>query len=175
MFVRPAKRSAFTLIELLVVIAIIAVLIALLLPAVQAAREAARRISCVNNLKQIGIALHNYHSTFDTFPTGGWIYIATQPNTINMNMGWSAAVLPWLEQPALYAGLNVGFPYNDPTNTTAAYTVLTVYLCPSEPRATFWNASPGDTYPSADADYGGMYGPRGLAARPSPTTPPPAP
>ena len=90
-------RRGFTLIELLVVIAIIAVLIALLLPAVQAAREAARRINCVSNLKQVGIALHGYHDAHNTFPAGGWIAVPTQPNTINMNMGWSAAVLPWLD------------------------------------------------------------------------------
>ncbi len=163
---RPSDTSrAFTLIELLVVIAIIAVLIALLLPAVQAAREAARRITCVNNLKQIGIALHGYHDVFNTFPAGGWIALATQPATVNMNMGWSAAVLPWIEQRALYNGLNVNFPYNNAVNSTAAYTVLTVYLCPSEPRQTNWNKYPGpppDPYPSADADYGGMFGPRGL-------------
>src|SRR5271168_825598 len=114
------KRAGFTLIELLVVIAIIAVLIALLLPAVQAAREAARRIQCVNNLKQIGIALHGYHDSYDTFPSGGWISLPSQPQTINMNIGWSAVVLPWLEQNAVYGGLNFSFPYNVAVNSTAA-------------------------------------------------------
>src|SRR5215469_1952375 len=168
-------RRAFTLIELLVVIAIIAVLIALLLPAVQAAREAARRIQCVNNLKQIGIALHGYHDTHNTFPAGGWIAIFGQPSTNNMNMGWSASVLPWLEQTAVYGGLNLSYPYNVAVNSTAAYTVLEVYLCPSEPRKSYWNQYPGpppDPYPSADADYGGMYGPRGLV--PGFTNNPPA-
>jgi prepilin-type N-terminal cleavage/methylation domain-containing protein/prepilin-type processing-associated H-X9-DG protein len=162
---RSRAVRGFTLIELLVVTAIIAVLIALLLPAVQAAREAARRNSCVSNLKQIGIALHGYHDTNNTFPAGGWISLPAQPQTINMNMGWSAVVLPWLEQTALYSELNFSFPYNVAVNSTAAYTVLEVYLCPSEPRKTYWNQSPGpppDPYPSADADYGGMYGPRGL-------------
>ena len=82
-----------------------------------------------------------------------------------MNIGWSASVLPWLEQNVVYAGLNFSFPYNVAVNSTAAYTVMQVYLCPSEPRKTYWNQSPGpppDPYPSADADYGGMYGPRGL-------------
>jgi prepilin-type N-terminal cleavage/methylation domain-containing protein/prepilin-type processing-associated H-X9-DG protein len=167
MHLRPPFRdkSGFTLIELLVVIAIIAVLIALLLPAVQAAREAARRIQCVSNLKQIGIALHGYHDSHNTFPAGGWIALFGQPLTNNMNMGWSASVLPWLEQNVVYAGLNFSFPYNVAVNSTAAYTVMEVYLCPSEPRKTYWNQSPGpppDPYPSADADYGGMYGPRGL-------------
>jgi prepilin-type N-terminal cleavage/methylation domain-containing protein/prepilin-type processing-associated H-X9-DG protein len=158
----PESRRGFTLIELLVVIAIIAILIALLLPAVQMAREAARRINCVSNLKQIGIALHGYHDNHNTFPSGGWIYLTTMPNTINMNMGWSAAVLPWLEQQPLYSQLNQSVIYDAPANSTAGYTVLNIYLCPSEPRKTYWNATPGDVYLSADADYGGMYGPRGL-------------
>jgi prepilin-type N-terminal cleavage/methylation domain-containing protein/prepilin-type processing-associated H-X9-DG protein len=166
---RPPSRHerGFTLIELLVVIAIIAVLIALLLPAVQAAREAARRIQCVSNLKQIGIALHGYHDSQNTFPAGGWILLPAQPQNINMNMGWSASVLPYLEQNAVYGGLNFSFPYNVAVNSTAAFTVLAVYLCPSEPRKTFWNQAPGppaDPFPSADADYGGMYGPRALGS-----------
>ncbi len=166
---RPYEtRRAFTLIELLVVIAIIAVLIALLLPAVQAAREAARRIQCVNNLKQIGIALHGYHDAYNTFPSGGWIAIYGQPATQNMNTGWSASVLPWLEQRALFDGLNLSVVYDNAANSTAAYTVLQVYLCPSEPRQSYWNKYPGppqpDPYPSADADYGGMYGPRTLGS-----------
>jgi prepilin-type N-terminal cleavage/methylation domain-containing protein/prepilin-type processing-associated H-X9-DG protein len=164
---RFAVRRGFTLIELLVVIAIIAVLIALLLPAVQAAREAARRISCVNNLKQIGIALHGYHDVFTTFPAGGWIPVYGQSLTASMNMGWSASVIPWLEQNVVYSGLNFSFPYNVPANSTAASTVFQVYLCPSEPRTTYWNRFPGpppDPYPSADGDYGGMYGPRALGS-----------
>jgi prepilin-type N-terminal cleavage/methylation domain-containing protein/prepilin-type processing-associated H-X9-DG protein len=169
---RPRGRPAFTLIELLVVLAIIGVLVALLLPAVQAAREAARRISCVNNLKQLGIALHGYHDVHGTFPAGGWIALPTQPSTLNMNMGWSAAVLPWLEQRSLYDGLNLAFPYNNPVHATAAYTVLAVYLCPSEPRKSLWNRYPGDPFDSADADYGGMYGERGLSSPASNNNPP---
>ncbi|HEY2159410.1 MAG TPA: DUF1559 domain-containing protein [Isosphaeraceae bacterium] len=169
---RRRHRRGFTLIELLVVIAIIAVLIALLLPAVQAAREAARRVSCVNNLKQIGIGLHGYHDANNTFPAGGWIALFNQPTTVNMNVGWSAAVLPWLEQNAVYGGLNLSYPYSTAVNSTAAYTVLQVYLCPSEPRKTLWNQLPGDPFPSSDADYGGVYGPRGL--NPGFTNNPPA-
>ncbi len=163
----PSRRAGgFTLIELLVVIAIIAVLIALLLPAVQAAREAARRLQCVNNLKQIGLAAHGYHDGNNTFPAGGWT-VAT------MNIGWSAAVLPGLEQAAVYNGLNFGFSYNNAANSTAVHIVLQVYLCPSEPRKTLWNQAPGDPFPSADADYGGMFGPRGLGS-PTFTNNPPA-
>ena len=155
--VLPRRFRAFTLIELLVVIAIIAVLIALLLPAVQAAREAARRSQCVNNLKQVGLALHTYHDTNGTFPAGGWI-------ASGKDMGWSAAVLPGLEQRAVYDGLNFSYPYNTWVNSTTAHTVLNVYLCPSEPRKTLWgkNSNLGDQFLSADADYGGMVGPRGF-------------
>ena len=170
---RPRGRPAFTLIELLVVIAIIGVLVALLLPAVQAAREAARRSQCANNLKQVGLALHGYHDAAQTFPAGGWIAVFSQPLTANMNMGWSAAVLPWLEQRTLFDSVNFQARYNDAVNSTAVYTVLQVYLCPSEPRATTWNQAPGDPYPSADADYGGIYGPRGLPV-PTFTNNPPA-
>ena len=153
----PSGFRAFTLIELLVVIAIIAVLIALLLPAVQAAREAARRTQCVNNLKQIGLALHNYHDINATFPAGGWL-------VGGMDIGWSAAILPGVEQRAIYDGLNFSFPYNVAVNSTTAHTVMNVYLCPSEPRQTLWgqNSYLGDQFLSADADYGGMQGPRGF-------------
>jgi prepilin-type processing-associated H-X9-DG protein len=160
------------LIELLVVIAIIAVLIALLLPAVQAAREAARRVQCVNNLKQLGLALHGYHDAHNTFPSGGWITLFGQPATQNMNSGWSASVLPWLEPRALFDGLNLSVLYDHPANSTASYTVLLVYLCPSEPRKTFWNRYPGDRFDHADADYGGMYGERGLSSPTATNNPP---
>src|SRR5262249_55520547 len=112
--------------------------------------------------KQLGIALHGYHDAHNTFPAGGWIAIATQPGK-SMNMGWSAAVLPWLEQRALYEGLNVSFPYGDPVHSTAGHPVLQVYLRPSEPRKTEWTRPPGDGFDFADADYGGMFGPRGLS------------
>src|SRR5215468_3401179 len=99
-----AHRRGFTLIELLVVIAIIAVLIALLLPAVQAAREAARRAQCVNNLKQIGIALHNYHTANDCFPPGGLVGFRydTGANDLNGTYGAPARMLGFLEQQPLF-------------------------------------------------------------------------
>src|SRR5882757_5475096 len=100
---RHVRSRAFTLIELLVVIAIIAVLIALLLPAVQMAREAARRTQCRNHLKQIGVALHNYHDTFLTLPPG-WIGVtAGQPDVSGVNgWGWASRLLPQLDQGPLY-------------------------------------------------------------------------
>jgi len=123
-----ARHRGFTLIELLVVIAIIAVLIALLLPAVQAAREAARRMQCVNNLKQIGIALHNYHSAQESLPWGDG------PDQWNQ---WSSAalMLPYIEQSALYNAINFGWglqDWNRPFNTTTHRTQIATLLCPSD-------------------------------------------
>src|SRR5450755_3744538 len=100
------SRRGFTLIELLVVIAIIAVLIALLLPAVQAAREAARRAQCVNNLKQIGLALHNYEGAQKVLPPG---YVSTfdaSGTDLGPGWGWAAMILPQLEQVVLYSAVN---------------------------------------------------------------------
>jgi len=132
---RPARRG-FTLIELLVVIAIIAVLIALLLPAVQSAREAARRAQCVNNLKQIGLGLHNYHSTHDTFPMGCGSAVGA---------GWSqwsaqAMMLPYMEQQALYSACNFNLPVQEgaggAANVTVYNTLISSFLCPSDPNVT---------------------------------------
>ncbi len=132
-----AVQRGFTLIELLVVIAIIAVLIALLLPAVQAAREAARRAACVNNLKQMGIALHNYHDQVLAFPPG---YIAAAPfldGETDTAPGWSWAsmILPQLEQSSLYSSLNLNLPVQHPANTTGTRVTLSGYLCPSDAAA----------------------------------------
>src|SRR5215471_4045165 len=106
---RPAsRRPALTLIELLVVIAIIAVLIGLLLPAVQKVREAAARVRCGNNLKQLGTALHNYHSAYERFPPGfATPATATSPDYFNAAWGWSSFLLPYLEQEALARQMGV--------------------------------------------------------------------
>jgi prepilin-type N-terminal cleavage/methylation domain-containing protein/prepilin-type processing-associated H-X9-DG protein len=133
------RRPGFTLIELLVVIAIIAVLIALLLPAVQAAREAARRAQCVNNLKQIGLALHNYHSSNDAFPPGGLVELAADKGTYGYNVAFGvlARVLGGVEQLALYNAANFSVGANNDTigaamNSTVTGTRLSVFLCPSD-------------------------------------------
>src|SRR5262249_52351621 len=114
------RRSAFTLIELLVVIAIIAVLIGLLLPAVQSAREAARRTQCVNNLKQIGLGLHNYHDVNGTLPMDRSIYFWPYTPATPFSFSPFAMMLPFLEQAPLYAAINFNLPSgNQAGNTTA--------------------------------------------------------
>jgi prepilin-type N-terminal cleavage/methylation domain-containing protein/prepilin-type processing-associated H-X9-DG protein len=135
------RRFGFTLIELLVVIAIIAVLIALLLPAVQAAREAARRSQCTNNLKQLGLSLHNYESTNGSFPPGGEStnFTVNPPATQFVDGGWStlARILPFMEGGATYNTLNFNVDYNEATgmNFTGASAVVNVFLCPSAARS----------------------------------------
>ena len=164
--VGPSSRSVrgFTLIELLVVIAIIAVLIALLLPAVQAAREAARRAQCTNNLKQIGLALHNYHSTHDTFPMGGTPgrRMDNPSDLIGGTSGspwgaWSAQslFLPYMEQTPIYNALNFNVATQGPPQfgpaavSTGIRTTINSFVCPSNPAVpgTFYGASrPGNSY-----------------------------
>lgn len=123
------RRFGFTLIELLVVMAIIGLLVALLLPAVQSVREAARRAQCRSNLKQIGLALHNYHDVHAMFP----INYGTGPyNELNRGMSWLARVLPFVDQTALYSTLNQGAALTDPANDAVAKTVVRVFLCPSD-------------------------------------------
>jgi len=131
---RKMGRRGFTLIELLVVIAIIAVLIALLLPAVQSAREAARRAQCVNNLKQIGLAMHNYISSFEAFPPGG-ITLRGDPWANGANsLNWRALILPQLEQSPLYNSINfsINISQNPSELFTAYNTSLAAWLCPSD-------------------------------------------
>ena len=122
---RPHSPRGFTLIELLVVIAIIAVLISLLLPAVQSAREAARRIQCVNNLKQIGLGLHNYHESRGSLPGADMVFNVTELSALTQ-------ILPMLEQTSVYNSINFSFSYQDLPNTTAMYTVVSSFVCPSD-------------------------------------------
>ena len=175
----PAGRRSrgFTLIELLVVIAIIAVLIALLLPAVQAAREAARRSQCVNNLKQMGLAMHNYHSTHGAFPIGaGWP--TAKGSTARSGWGaWSAhsMMLPYLEQNAIYNAINFSTPNLSNTNegqednTSAVTVVINAFLCPSSSTYPggnnfFGKQSPGLNYFASLGSCMNQYAGNGAAA-----------
>jgi prepilin-type N-terminal cleavage/methylation domain-containing protein len=132
-------RRGFTLVELLVVIAIIGILVALLLPAVQAAREAARRMSCGNNLKQLGLACHNYHDTYKKLPSGTLVKRNANGGIIpSVNQwGWGALILPFMEQSPLHDQLDVGNVAMEVGNQTAAYRDLmrqpiASYRCPSD-------------------------------------------
>ena len=127
---RCRNRVGFTLVELLVVIAIIGILVALLLPAVQAAREAARRIQCSNNLKQLGLAFHNYHVSHKRLPLSGMYWHSSG------QLGWTSLVLPFIEQGVIYDKLSfddIGDPEDvpDPHKGWAGANAIEVYLCPS--------------------------------------------
>jgi prepilin-type N-terminal cleavage/methylation domain-containing protein/prepilin-type processing-associated H-X9-DG protein len=128
------QQHGFTLIELLVVIAIVAVLIALLLPAVQAAREAARRMQCTHNLKQIGLALHNYTTSVGVLPMT--MSLSGTGNTVFYDTGWSvqARILPYLEGNPLFNAANLGVFKEDPANSTVIMLTVNTFLCPSEVR-----------------------------------------
>jgi prepilin-type processing-associated H-X9-DG protein/prepilin-type N-terminal cleavage/methylation domain-containing protein len=124
----------FTLLELLVVVGIMAALIALLLPAVQVAREAARRVGCLNNMKQMGIALQSYHDAVGTFPMG---YVASGAfidgaSDTSPGWGWSAMILPQLDQNPLFTAGNFALPVEAVQNTTVIQSMITTYLCPSD-------------------------------------------
>lgn len=150
---RFERRAAFTLVELLVVIAIIGILVALLLPAVQSVREAARRTACLNHLRQIGLAMQNYHSSHMTFPVGGteWRGPFSPEAT---QIAWSAFLLPHIEQNNVYQQLNFQSAFDDSVNANAAATVISTYICPSSQRG---NQLSEDRGP---CDYGGMFGER---------------
>jgi prepilin-type N-terminal cleavage/methylation domain-containing protein/prepilin-type processing-associated H-X9-DG protein len=123
------RRSGFTLIELLVVIAIIAVLIALLLPAVQSAREAARRIQCTNNEKQIGLAVHNYVSSNNVLPAAEMQFLGLANGS---NFSAMSQILPFMEQGNIYNTINFSLFDTDPTNVTASLTNISGLICPSD-------------------------------------------
>ena len=165
----PGPRPGFTLIELLVVIAIIAVLIALLLPAVQAAREAARRAQCVNNLKQIGLALQNYHDSLGAFPMGSYTW---GPNDLALRLcsnqrghGLFTFILPYIEQNNIYNSINFSFAAGGVQNGVDAgltqYTALIArvggYICPSDfPATPFTLSQSNNAY--SQSSYSGSVG-----------------
>ena len=161
-------RRGFTLIELLVVIAIIAVLIALLLPAVQQAREAARRSQCINNLKQLGLALHTYHDSMNVFPPG-WIGVQGGNSDMEGPSGfaWGSHILPYIDQAPLYNRLNFNVSCTDASNAIARQTVLASFRCPTDPSPNIWSlgeeGNPSNilaTLPSAN--YVGSFGTLGF-------------
>jgi prepilin-type N-terminal cleavage/methylation domain-containing protein/prepilin-type processing-associated H-X9-DG protein len=162
---RNRTRLGFTLIELLVVIAIIAVLIGLLLPAVQKVREAAGRAKCQNNLKQIALALHNFHDTHQAFPPGYVSGVSSSGTDSGPGWGWAAMILPQMEQAALYASLHLDQPIGASANI-ARLTPVPSYVCPSDDIPQTWWATRYDSAGNAQgqicevasANYVGVFG-----------------
>lgn len=150
------RARGFTLVELLVVIAIIGILVALLLPAVQAARESARRSSCVNNLKQLGIACQNYQTVFGGLPPAS-VYSHTM--TDSGRHGWVSLALPYVEQESLHSLYNFNFAWYEPANRGAVATELAMLECPSTAAPRIINVSPlGVSFNAAAADYFAIQG-----------------
>lgn len=138
-------HCGFTLVELLVVIAIIGVLVSLILPAVQQAREAARRTQCMNSLKQIGLALHNYHGEFSRFPPGYVSNYDDNGTDTGPGWGWAALILPQLEQTNLQATINFDQAIEAPVNARARVAPIAAYLCPSDTVKGAWPAVKRDS------------------------------
>ncbi len=149
------RRAGFTLIELLVVIAIIGVLIALLLPAVQAAREAARRMQCTNNLKQMGLALHNYESSVGSLPPTLCITGTTSTVTWTNGFGAHPRIMPYAEQGPLFNAINFDLDMATVYNTTVRVQVINMLICPSENKPSYRETSGGKL---AISNYGYVVG-----------------
>jgi prepilin-type N-terminal cleavage/methylation domain-containing protein/prepilin-type processing-associated H-X9-DG protein len=176
---QTACRTGFTLVELLVVIAIIGILVALLLPAIQTARESARRSQCANNLKQIGVGMHNHVSAFGAFPPGQRLVIVG-----HKTWGWPAFLLEWMEQSAVHQRIDLRRPVWGPENREAVSSPVPAFLCPSTGRrhATrinhrihldlvnpgVWDAGTGEDM--ACIDYAGISGPTVHSTFRSPVT-----
>ena len=153
---QDCSRHAFTIVELLVVVAIIGLLVGLLVPAVQAAREAARRSQCQNNLKQLGLAIHNHHSALGRLPTGGQgtdFRVAPPSTTFDLHSLFTV-LLPYLEEASAYQQFDVQYAYNaTPGNLAAAQQSIPSYLCPSNS----WREELVDQQGFGFADYGATY------------------
>jgi prepilin-type N-terminal cleavage/methylation domain-containing protein len=175
---RTLRQCGFTLVELLVVIAIIGVLVALLLPAVQAARESARRTRCINSLRQLGLAIHNYADTHKVLPTSSNSRDASGPLKPN-GFSWISKTLPYFEQGPLHAKLDfnvkltTGTPTDPNTNFGVIQTVIPTLMCPSDPTkavrqdlAAYW-AWPGEPSPIGAASKRVTWVIRASASTPS--------
>ena len=152
---RPLK--GFTLIELLVVVAIIGLLVSLLLPAVHSARESASKISCKNNLRQVGIALHAFHDANETLPVGCLEWRGPHSPATNRQFAWSAKLLPFIEEGNLYEQIDWSLPFDAEENEAAAKTTIATYVCPSETS---------DSLTEGHISYGGIFGERILNTTP---------
>jgi prepilin-type N-terminal cleavage/methylation domain-containing protein len=164
---RSKSKSAFTLIEFLVVISIIAILIGLVLPAVQAARQSALRIQCMNNLRQIGLGVHNYETAFQTLPPGFISAIDSTSHDLGPGWGWASMMLPELDQIELFNEINFSLGIEAPENLTARIGRISSFLCPSDTKPKLWSAvnpSSISTVPAsvicqvAPSNYVGMSG-----------------
>ena len=164
---RVEMRRGFTLIELLVVIAIIGLMVGLLLPAVQQAREAARRMQCQNNLKQLGLALQSYHAAMRKFPPGYISQFNSLGNDLGPGWGWGSLLLPQLEQSAVYQQVNFNAGIEHVTNGFVRSMKLSTFLCPSDSAPDRWQAVKRDLASGnfqsnicevASANYIGMFG-----------------